>query len=298
MKTAVKIPGCFQRKESNKQVGSPMQKKLFRKAALDNVSSPDRLDTLVQVTDPKSWLMLIAFALLLVVGLLWAIWGQIPNEVSGSLILLGNGGVKRTVSPVAGIVQQVNVKPGDMVTAGDVIVTVAGLQNDPAPIVTHVTGQVVELTTDIGEYISEGKSVAYIEPQGSPGLESEIEGIMFVSQAEAAQLAEGMPIKISPVTSPKEENGFLLGRVTDIGRYPLTNEGLLTLLGSQDLVNSLISDQATIAVRFGLDPDASNPTGYSWTSSGSGQHVAKGTLGEGFVVFDYQRPIEIILSLE
>ena len=37
-----------------------MQKSLFREEAMDKMSSPDELDRLMRVTDPKGWLALIA----------------------------------------------------------------------------------------------------------------------------------------------------------------------------------------------------------------------------------------------
>jgi hypothetical protein len=37
-----------------------MQKSLFREEAMDKVLSPDELDRLMRVTDPKGWLALIA----------------------------------------------------------------------------------------------------------------------------------------------------------------------------------------------------------------------------------------------
>ena len=46
-----------------------MQKSLFREEAVDKMLSPDDLDRLMRVTDPKGWLALIGLvALLLAAG--------------------------------------------------------------------------------------------------------------------------------------------------------------------------------------------------------------------------------------
>ena len=61
-----------------------MQSKLFRKAALERLSSPEQLDQLMQITNSKGWVALIALAAILVAALLWAIFGRIPTSVSSA----------------------------------------------------------------------------------------------------------------------------------------------------------------------------------------------------------------------
>ena len=57
-----------------------MQSKIFRKAALERLSSPEQLDQLMQITNSKGWLALIALAIILGAALVWAIFGRIPTH--------------------------------------------------------------------------------------------------------------------------------------------------------------------------------------------------------------------------
>ncbi len=94
---------------------------IFRKVALERLSSPEQLDQLMQVTNPQGWLALAGLAALLVAGLLWGIFGAVPTEAAGEGILLRKGGVSDLVSAGAGQVEEVLVSVGDVIEKGQVV---------------------------------------------------------------------------------------------------------------------------------------------------------------------------------
>ncbi len=59
------------------------RRNIFRKAALDRLSSPDQLDALLSVTSPRSWLALLTALGLLALGVVWACIGTITTGVEG-----------------------------------------------------------------------------------------------------------------------------------------------------------------------------------------------------------------------
>lgn len=91
---------------------------IFRKVALERLSSPEQLDQLLQVTDPKGWLALGALGTLLLSALAWGVWGAIPTEATGEGILLRRGGVSDLVAPGAGQIEEVLVGVGDVIEKG------------------------------------------------------------------------------------------------------------------------------------------------------------------------------------
>jgi len=91
---------------------------IFRKVALERLSSPEQLDQLVRVTDPQGWLALTGLGALLLTALVWGAWGTIPTQAHGEGILLRQGGVSDLVSPANGQVAEVLVSVGDVIAKG------------------------------------------------------------------------------------------------------------------------------------------------------------------------------------
>ena len=60
-----------------------MRSDVFRKVALDRLSSPEQLDQLMEVTTPHGWLALAGAGLLLGVAVVWSTTGTLPERVSG-----------------------------------------------------------------------------------------------------------------------------------------------------------------------------------------------------------------------
>jgi HlyD family secretion protein len=91
---------------------------IFRKVALERLSSPEQLDQMVQVTDAKGWLALTGLGALLVAAVGWGLWGSIPTEAQGDGILLRQGGISDLVANASGQVQEVLVSVGDVIEKG------------------------------------------------------------------------------------------------------------------------------------------------------------------------------------
>lgn len=94
---------------------------IFRKVALERLSSPEQLDQLMQVTDPKGWLALGAMGILLLTSLAWGVFGSIPTQAHGEGILLRRGGVSSLVAPENGQVEEILVAVGDVIEKGQVV---------------------------------------------------------------------------------------------------------------------------------------------------------------------------------
>lgn len=98
-------------------------KDMFRKEAMDQLSSPEQLEQLMEVTTPKAWITLYSVAGCLLVILLWSIFGQIPITIDGSGIFVFPRRVVPFQSPAPGQVVTLSVAVGDFVKKGEVIGT-------------------------------------------------------------------------------------------------------------------------------------------------------------------------------
>lgn len=103
-------------------------KKMFREKALEHLSSPEQLDQLLQIVNPRSWIPIATLGGLLLVALLWSISGQIPVTVEGTGLLVRPRQVVSFQLPAAGQIVALNVKVGDFVERGRTL----GRINQPA----------------------------------------------------------------------------------------------------------------------------------------------------------------------
>jgi len=94
---------------------------IFREASLERLSSPERLDQLMQVVAPRDWLVLIVLGAVVVGSVGWAIGGRIPVTVQGRGVVLYPYRSTELQSPVAGQLKILKLKAGDRVQQGDVV---------------------------------------------------------------------------------------------------------------------------------------------------------------------------------
>ena len=102
-----------------------MDAKIFRRVALERMSSPEQLDQLLRVTTPKTWLALLALIAFLGAAVAWGYFGELTTRVSGQGVLIRSGGVRNVVPLGAGQVLDITVDVGELVKVGQVVGTVA-----------------------------------------------------------------------------------------------------------------------------------------------------------------------------
>lgn len=94
-------------------MNSPEKRKVFRRESLNYLSTPERLDELIKVISPQDWIPLATLGGLVLVGLVWSIFGRIPITVAGQGVLLRSRQVVELQSPISGQLQELKVKEGD-----------------------------------------------------------------------------------------------------------------------------------------------------------------------------------------
>ena len=94
----------------------------FRKSALEKLSTPEKLDQLIKVTDRKAWIALLTVALALITGVTWSVFGKVKTKLDVIGVVKG-GEVHEVVSTAQGQLINLNVKIGDQVKKGDIIAT-------------------------------------------------------------------------------------------------------------------------------------------------------------------------------
>lgn len=70
-----------------------MNTKIFRKASIDRVNSPEQLNEYIRVANPSVWLVLSAIVVLLAGVVIWGVFGSIETTVETGAVVDGGAAV-------------------------------------------------------------------------------------------------------------------------------------------------------------------------------------------------------------
>lgn len=158
-------------------------------------------------------------------------------------------------------------------------------------VLAPVAGSVDEIQLHPGSLVARGQSVLTIETFGQ-GLGF----VLFVPLREGDKVQPGQPARIAPNWTVREEEGTMLGSVRDVSKFPITPQGLQSLLHNDELVRDFSRVGPVFMVRVELKHDPASKSGYAWTSSkGAEVPVESGNFAEGEVLVKSQRPISLVI---
>lgn len=135
-----------------------------------------------------------------------------------------------------------------------------------------------------------------------PELPQEIP--VFLDNAAAQQVSEGMSVLVTPKGISRAQFGGIRGRVVEVTKLPVQGEGLIGVLGSRAMANSvqqLVPSPNLVRVELErADPRYCNQSlsrrCYRWSSGRLPPHpVRLATLADVQITTNYRRPIEFVM---
>lgn len=91
---------------------------LFRKNALDALSSPEQLDQPLRLLRPGQWLLLLSLGCFCLTVVLWSVFGRLPVRISGRGVLIRTDSLTLVQSESNGRILGLKAKVGDCLQAG------------------------------------------------------------------------------------------------------------------------------------------------------------------------------------
>ena len=366
---------------------------LFRKAALDKLASPERLDVLMRVTSPMGWLALTTVGGILVGVIVWSILGSIPERIDGQGVLLRGGANKEIRSTGSGSISSLNLKVNQVVSVGENLgsITYAGkteevnvartkvqqLQNQrlttegsasdtraaaraqvarlrgdldlkrldlqraqaevarleplfkeggitaqrmegarsavsaaqfqitsiqgqisaaddrirgagssnssldaqiqiaiaelrrveaqvgsQESLTSTVGGRIIEVRKTVGDTVAQNDVVAVLED-----VTANVQVVAFVAADVGKRIKAGMNTEVSPSQVKREEYGFMLAEVSDLGEFISSREAVMSRMRNQEITDKLMGRSGVIEVKATLKP-AETKSGFAWSTSG------------------------------
>ena len=266
---------------------------LYRKSALEKISSPEQLDKALTVTSPMSWLALAAVTLIIVVTTIWSFVGRLPVTVTASGIVASPDNTNAVYSMDSGTITAILVTPGTHIYVNTPVAICLTTTGESKTIYSDQVGVVGAILVKENDTVTQGKAILRLTPQ----VNSRQVTVLYVKLSDAKKLklgGEDVRVKIYLASADSQSSGYLMGRIVCIDSYATSQEDMAYVVGSgNSLINAFQSDGSpVVAVTCEFYPDEESVSGYYWSNEkGMKKDVTNGSLVTGKIIVQEVRPI-------
>lgn len=266
---------------------------LYRKAALERISSPEQLDQALKVTSPMSWVALAAATFAIVVVIVWSVVGKLPITVSANGIIASPVSTNALYTSESGKATSVMVFPGAELHIGDPVLTYRTGNGDVHTLLSDQVGTVTNVTVKTGDEITQGNEVARI----SPKVAADQVVVCYLPLADAKKIERGITANIYLTSAESQTYGHMEARIVNVDSYVSSAEGMSYVLGKDNNLAAAFQQDgaAVVAVTCELYPakeGQESVSGYFWSNERGRQvEVTNGSLVSAKIVTKEIPPI-------
>lgn len=263
---------------------------LYRKSALEKISSPEQLDKALTVTSPMSWIALAAVTFVIVVTVIWSIVGTIPVTVTSAGIVASPVSTNAVYMPESGTLTVMEVHTGTEIGINDPVATYRTGTGEVKYLLSDQVGVVTAVTAKTGEVTNQGNEVLRLSPKAA----SRQVIVCYVDLGDAKKIRRGMEAKITIQDRSGQNAGHMRARVINVDSYVSSNSGMAYVLGADNsLASSFMQEsKAVVAVTCELYLDPGTVSGYAWSDTkGARLPVTNSTLVNAKFIVEEVRPI-------
>lgn len=154
-----------------------------------------------------------------------------------------------------------------------------------------IDGQVIELGVKQGDLVNAGKITVHIEEYAQ-----QLDAVLFIPPSQGKLIQLGMEAQVVPSTVKREEYGAIQATVVNVSSFPMTKEGILTIVGNEKLVDAFSEKGSPLYIRVDLKDNPATFSKLKWISSnGPKLEITNGTLCAATITIKKQAPITLIV---
>jgi len=299
-----------------------MNQPFFRKKPLEKISSPDKLDEAMKVTNPGLWSVLIACLALVVGGIVWFALGTVPETAEARGIIFPDDGAVTVVAETSGKIQDMRVATGDEVGLHDIVAVIAQPELIAEIRSMQAAGAEQTVVSEKWQLYEQGviRSQAYgivLDAKNQNDVVEKNEAIMSIARMEdetskyrvlcyvpadmARQLEVGTEVQVSPSYASREEYGYMYGYVTGIDQFPSSEEDIDSEVGDIHHVENVLDeggDNVKVRISLEVDPEVADAANSALWSNGAGNslEIPVGTECDIVFILSEQRAYELALG--
>ncbi|MFD7639872.1 HlyD family efflux transporter periplasmic adaptor subunit [Kitasatospora sp. NPDC059795] len=150
------------------------------------------LDQPVRLIGARLWLAGVALLLAVGAGTGWAVWGTLPNTLTVHAVAAHGTAPVRVAATHTGSLLAFSVRPGQPVTAGQLLAQVTGPDGTTTELTAPATGTVSALLAAPGAQLAPGTPVLALDPADAPATVR----LLLTDPKDAAKLAPGQQVLV------------------------------------------------------------------------------------------------------
>lgn len=262
-------------------------RKLFRQSALDALSSPEHLDTVLTITPLRPALILIGLGILAAGLLIWSVTGLIPHTVDAYGLLVQNPGYTQVVvlAPSDGEITEMMVSRGDTVAIGQPVATLSLSDGGGLiEVLSQYAGTVSRVNVRRGDEVRANAAVVSVRGDLQTSSDAApLEAVLYLPYESVQMVKEGMTAYIVPSGVSTLTAGYMKGTTLSVAQFPSTDQ----------FARSLSPNAPVVAVRIAFTTDAA---GYVWTLGQPPDiQLRAGMQLMGSILIREERPLDRVL---
>ena len=300
---------------------------IFSPEALNKMRSPEKLDEILPIAQPITWMGLIAVAVAIFSVILWSIFGSFTVKAEGMGLLMDSQGVANITALFSGKIDRLYVHSGEKIQKGDKIAHIEQIQenastrmaqyapelatseldaqnkvyefdakryqkNETEFIYSNYDGIVDDILSGEGRAVGSGTPICSVRLSGG---RKDLTGILYIPVDKGKRVKPGQSIQLAPNGVDVSQAGSLIGVVRSVSQYPVSLQSVQNRLGNDHLSQFILQSQqsAVMEVTFDLVKDENSASGYLWTSTvGDHAPITAGSFCTGSIIIERQPPIQ------
>ena len=267
---------------------------LYRKSALEKISSPEQLDKTLTVTSPMSWIALIAVTAMIVATVIWSFTGDILTTVTAKGIVRAPVSTNAIYARESGEVVTVYLIPGDKLSIGRPVLSYRTGSNEVRDIDSDQMGVVTDVQVKPGDKISPDSELVRF----SPPIDARQVVVCYVKQSDAAKITRGMKANVFLDSVDSHNYGHMKARVETVDSGVSSAKGMAYVLGEDNNQIAYFQEngEPVVAVTLQIyhDTTGKSKSGYQWSTVKGAEKmetINDGALVHAKIVVESNHPI-------
>ena len=237
---------------------------LFRKSAIEKLSSPEQLDKSIVVTSPMSWIALVGVAFVVVCFVIWSICGSMPSTIDAKGILSNGVYTNSVYSAYSGEISEICVTEGNKINKGSAICKVTDENGNIHTISANEECIITKQLIQIGDSVNYSDEIFGISPVSS----NDRFAVFFVGIEQLPSIHSGMEVIVNMPAFDNQKYGHMKGTIVYIDDFAATKGLIERVVGNnEDVIEYLgTMGQPVAAVTCILKKDDTSENGFFWSS--------------------------------